>query len=54
LPVGISFVGRAWSEARLLAIGAAFEITTRARHAPTYIPSLESTAAADSAFGPMK
>jgi amidase len=54
LPVGISFVGRAWSEARLLAIGAAFESATRARHAPTFIPSLESTAVAASAFRPMK
>lgn len=54
LPVGISFAGRAWSEAKLLAIGAAFESTTRARKVPTYIPSLESTAAAALAFRPMK
>jgi len=34
LPVGISFIGPAWSEAKLLAVGAAFEQATRARRAP--------------------
>jgi len=43
LPVGIAFIGPAWSEARLLQIGYAFEHATRARQPPTYIPSLEST-----------
>jgi amidase len=53
LPVGISFIGRAWSEARLLALGAAFESATHARHPPTYIPSLESTSSATAAFAPL-
>jgi amidase len=53
LPVGISFIGRAWSEARLLALGAAFESATHACHPPAYLPSLESTSAAAAAFAPL-
>lgn len=53
LPVGISFIGRAWSEATLLALGAAFETATHARHAPTYIPSEETTPAVGAAFAPL-
>jgi amidase len=52
LPVGISFIGRAWSEARLLMLGAAFEAATHARHAPKYIRSVESTSAITAAFSP--
>jgi len=37
LPVGISFIGPAWSEAKLLAIGAAFEQVTHARRAPKLV-----------------
>jgi amidase len=36
LPVGLSFLGPAWSEARLLALGNAFERATEARRAPTF------------------
>ena len=36
LPVGISFFGRAWSEAKLIRIAYAFEQTAKARRAPTY------------------
>ena len=36
LPCGISFVGTAWSEPRLIALAYAFEQATRARRAPTY------------------
>lgn len=36
LPVGLSFVGPKWSEARLLAYGYAFEQATRARRAPAW------------------
>ncbi len=36
LPVGFSFFGRAWSEARLLALAYAFEQATHARKPPTY------------------
>jgi len=52
LPVGISFIGPAWSEARLLALGYAFEQVTRARQAPHYLPSLESAPDMLRAFEP--
>jgi amidase len=41
LPVGISFIGPAWSEARLLALGHAFELRTRARMPPTFAPTID-------------
>src|SRR4051812_4944157 len=37
LPVGLSFVGRAWSEATLLKLAYAFEQTAPARRAPTFL-----------------
>ena len=40
LPCGISFVGPAWSEPRLLAIGYAYEQATRHRAPPTYAKTL--------------
>ena len=40
LPVGLSFVGPAWSEALLLGLGHAFEQATRARRAPTFPATL--------------
>jgi amidase len=40
LPVGLSFVGRAWSEPTLLKLAYGFEQTTKARRAPTYASSL--------------
>ncbi len=36
LPVGISFIGRAWSEPALIRIAAAFERATRRRRPPTF------------------
>lgn len=44
LPVGLSFIGPAWSEARLLALGHAFEVSAGARRAPKFLPSLEEGA----------
>ncbi len=41
LPMGISFYGRAWSEPVLIKIAYAFEQATKARKAPTFIPTLE-------------
>jgi amidase len=38
LPIGISFLGPAFGEARLLAIGFAFEQTTKARRMPAHTP----------------
>jgi amidase len=47
LPVGISFIGAAWSEAQLLSLGAAYERATQRRQAPAYAPSSAATAAPD-------
>ena len=41
LPLGLAFMGRAYSEAALLGYGYAFEQKARARKAPTYKPTLE-------------
>jgi amidase len=41
LPVGLSFIGPAWSDAAMLALGYAFERAVQARRAPTYLPTLE-------------
>jgi len=38
LPIGISFIGPAFSESRLLAIGFAFEQSTKARRLPIHTP----------------
>jgi amidase len=40
LPVGLSFLGRAFSEPRLLAIGYSFEQATHARRRPIHTPAL--------------
>jgi amidase len=52
LPVGLSFIGPAWSEARLLALGYAFEQSTQARKPPTFLPSLEASPDVVRAFAP--
>jgi amidase len=39
LPVGVSFIGTAWSEGPLLGMAYAYEQRTRARRAPEYLPS---------------
>jgi amidase len=51
LPVGLSFIGPAWSDAKMLALGYAFEQATHARKIPTFLPSLE--AGMESAFAPV-
>jgi amidase len=39
LPVGLSFFGRAWSEAALIKFAYAFEQATKARKAPELLPT---------------
>jgi amidase len=40
LPVGISFIGKAWSEPRLLALAYDYEQATRHRRAPQFVPTV--------------
>ena len=42
LPVGMSFIGKAWSEARLLGIAYAFEQATKARKSPQFRMTTDS------------
>jgi amidase len=44
LPVGVSFFGRAWSEARLLGLAYAYEQATRHRRAPRLLATAELVA----------
>jgi amidase len=44
LPVGIVFMGPAWSEARLIELGYAFEQLTKARKAPQYPATVDLAA----------
>ncbi len=44
LPVGLSFLGRAFSEAKLLSIGYSFEQATKARRRPVHTPALPGEA----------
>lgn len=40
LPVGVSFIGRAWSEPRLIELAYAYEQATRHRKPPAFIPAI--------------
>ncbi|UBB24189.1 amidase [Pseudoxanthomonas beigongshangi] len=42
LPLGIVFMGTAWSEGRLIELGYAYEQLTRARNPPEYWPTLDT------------
>lgn len=52
LPVGLSFIGPAWSEARLLSLGYAFEQATHARVAPTFKPNVAADPDIAKAYAP--
>ncbi|MDE2488228.1 MAG: amidase [Alphaproteobacteria bacterium] len=52
LPVGLSFVGTAWSEARLLAYGYAFEQQTHARRDPGFVPTVGARPEIVAAYDP--
>jgi amidase len=39
LPVGITFMGTAWSEPKLIKLASGFEAVTKARRPPTFIPA---------------
>lgn len=41
LPVGLSFIGRAWSEPTLIKFAFAFEQATEARRAPQFLPTVK-------------
>ena len=45
LPLGLVFIGPAWSDARLLRIGHAYEQLTRARRPPTFRESVDDSPA---------
>ena len=52
LPVGLSFIGPAWSDGDLLAMGHAYEQATMRRVPPTYIASLSQTPETARALAP--
>ncbi|WP_394763744.1 amidase [Phenylobacterium sp.] len=52
LPVNISFLGAPWSEARLLALGYAFEQATHARANPTFLPNVAARPEYAKAYDP--
>jgi amidase len=49
LPLGITFMGKAWSEQRLIELAYAFEQATHARHPPKLLPTVDSS---DAPAGP--
>ena len=52
LPIGLSFIGPAWSDGDLLAMGHAYEHATMRRVPPTYIASLSQTPETARALAP--
>jgi amidase len=53
LPVGLSILGPAWSEARLLGYGFAFEQAAHAKVKPRFLPSIESVQPVAPLLAPM-
>jgi amidase len=53
LPVGLSFIGPAWSEARLLALGYAFEQAAPSmKLTPNFVTLIEDSAEVQRLFAP--
>jgi amidase len=52
LPVGLSFIGPKWSEARLLALGYAYEQASHARLTPVFGPSVSARPEVARAYDP--
>jgi amidase len=44
LPVGITFIGRAWSEPQLIKFAYAYEQATKHRRPPQFLPTLNPRA----------
>jgi amidase len=54
LPVGLSFIGTAWSDADILAMGYAYEQASLRRKPPAYLPSLNDAPETAKAYAPAK
>ncbi len=54
LPVGISFIGPAWSEARLIGYGFAYEQAAKVKLTPEFLPSIEAIAPLKPLLDPLK
>jgi amidase len=54
LPVGLSIIGPAWSEARLLGYGYAYEQAAGAKALPRFLPSIEAVAPVAPLLAPLK
>lgn len=52
LPIGISFLGAAWSDARLLGLGYAFEQASKARREPEFLPDVSARPEIARAYDP--
>jgi amidase len=54
LPVGLSIIGPAWSEARLLGYGYAYEQAAGGRVTPRFLPSIEAVAPVAPLLAPLR
>jgi amidase len=54
LPVGLSIMGPAWSEARLIGYGYAYEQAAKKRISPRFLPSIEAAEPIQSLLEPLK
>lgn len=54
LPIGLSFIGPAWSEARLLGLGYAYEQAAGVKLVPNFAPSVEAVEPIAAIMAPLK